>query len=368
MPDTSERARPLLGLSHILMDIGLLWLNLFMIVSLYRPGWHGLWNTFLIGALLVYAVVSSLQSYYLKARYQPFNLTLFRLYSGWALVCMGILSIGFMTKTSDTYSRFVVGVWMLSTPLWLTLSLLVIRAQKRKHDALDALNRRSVVIGTDRHAYDLYHRLSEFQKAETCLGVVVVGNEPLHKKEDVRILGNIEHIRGVVTGNQVKKVYIALGLKYSEKVQHIQHALLDLNVDVCWAPDVHNFNLINHSITSFAGLPIIAINQSPLTESDTAVLAKNLLDRTIALAAILVASPVIVITALAVKLTSPGPVLFKQARTGFNGEIIQVWKFRSMRVHNEENGCVTQAKKDDERITPTPLPTTTYTAKRLMPT
>ena len=96
---------------------------------------------------------------------------------------------------------------------------------------------------------------------------------------------------------------------------------------------------------------MIAINQSPLNASETAALAKNMLDKSIAFISISLLSPLFIGIALAVKLSSSGSVLFVQDRTGFDGKIIKVFKFRSMEVHSEKEGQITQAKKNDDRIT-----------------
>ena len=116
-----------------------------------------------------------------------------------------------------------------------------------------------------------------------------------------------------------------------------------------WIPDLQSLTLLNHSVSEIEGLPAIHLNESPHTAYPTAATTKALLDRAIALLAIFALSPLLLATAAAVKLSSPGPVLFKQKRHGWNGKIIKVWKFRSMRQHNDAQ--VKQASREDPRIT-----------------
>jgi putative colanic acid biosynthesis UDP-glucose lipid carrier transferase len=97
------------------------------------------------------------------------------------------------------------------------------------------------------------------------------------------------------------------------------------------------------------GLPAIYLNESPLTSRPTAALSKSLVEKTVAFLAIIALSPILLIIALAVKINSPGPVFFKQDRHGWNGKVIKVWKFRSMRVHDDRD--VKQASRNDSRIT-----------------
>ena len=94
----------------------------------------------------------------------------------------------------------------------------------------------------------------------------------------------------------------------------------------------------------------IYLNESPLTSQPTAALSKSLLDKSVALMAIALLSPLLVAIGLAVKLTSHGPIIFKQDRHGWNGKVIKVWKFRSMRMHDDLE--VKQASRNDSRITP----------------
>lgn len=108
--------------------------------------------------------------------------------------------------------------------------------------------------------------------------------------------------------------------------------------------------LLNHRVSEVAGLYAIDLSVSPI--SGVARLVKRLEDLLIGSLICLLISPVCLLIALAIKLTSPGPVLFKQYRTGVNGANFKVYKFRSMKVHQEASGSVTQATKGDTRITP----------------
>ena len=133
------------------------------------------------------------------------------------------------------------------------------------------------------------------------------------------------------------------------KIEAMYVDLLDANVDVVWVPDLNSLTLLNHSVKVVDGLPAIYLNESPLTSRPTAALSKSLMEKSVALLAIILLSPVLLLISLAVKLSSPGPVFFKQDRHGWNGKVIQVWKFRSMRVHDDRD--VKQASRNDSRIT-----------------
>ena len=115
-------------------------------------------------------------------------------------------------------------------------------------------------------------------------------------------------------------------------------------------PDLFALKLINHGISEVVGIPMLDLSVSPITGDVR--LVKALQDRVLGALILLLISPVMLAIALAIKFTSPGPVLYRQCRHGWNGEEIWVYKFRSMVVHAEQNGQVTQAQKSDARITP----------------
>jgi len=126
--------------------------------------------------------------------------------------------------------------------------------------------------------------------------------------------------------------------------------LIDLNVDVVWAPDIIGLHMLSPSVKEVAGIPLYYLSESPMTEG--ALLSKLLLDKVVAFGALITLSPVMILAALAVKFTSSGPVFFHQERHGLDGKIIHISKFRSMKVHQEQDGEVSQAVKGDSRLTP----------------
>lgn len=165
-------------------------------------------------------------------------------------------------------------------------------------------------------------------------------------------IDNTEALLKLIKSSGIKRVYIALPMLLSQQVSKLNLELMDQNIDVIWAPDIYALNLVNHSVREVSGVPIISLNESPLTSSRLSTVLKGLMDRTLAALALIVLAPVMLLIAIAVKTSSKGPVLFKQQRHGWDGSVIKVWKFRSMRLHDEAEGEVKQATKTDSRITP----------------
>ena len=162
-------------------------------------------------------------------------------------------------------------------------------------------------------------------------------------------LGSVDEIETILDTHQPRRVYLALTMDNAHLIKPFASELVERSVDVIWAPDIFGVSLVNHSMKEMAGVPLISLSETPLVGG--AALAKDAMDKVVASVALVILSPVMLITALAVKLSSPGPVMFRQKRHGWDGRVLEIYKFRSMKVHEEQEGQVTQAKKDDDRIT-----------------
>src|SRR5690606_11219687 len=102
----------------------------------------------------------------------------------------------------------------------------------------------------------------------------------------------------------------------------ICNQLSGTTVDIVWVPDIFSMRLLNHSVKELNGLPLITLSESPLAGSETQALAKTLMDKSIALLMLLALSPLMLTIALLVKLSSRGPIIFKQQRHGWDGRVI----------------------------------------------
>ena len=134
----------------------------------------------------------------------------------------------------------------------------------------------------------------------------------------------------------------------SAELQSLQYLLRNALVDIRWIPDTMSMQILSHKMIHFLGLTAVELNQ-PLSGGVHGI-AKDLFDRLFALTALVLLAPLFIVLAILIKLSSPGPVFFKQPRLGLNGKPFNVYKFRSMKPH-VEHGTVTQATQDDPRIT-----------------
>ncbi len=152
-----------------------------------------------------------------------------------------------------------------------------------------------------------------------------------------------------VRTQDVHEIWLALPLSEERTILALVNEFRNDLINVRFMPDVRSLALFESDMTTLLGVPAINLVASPL--SPHALMQKEIFDRLFALAALIGLMPLLLVIAAAVKLSSPGPVLFKQRRKGADGRVFSIYKFRSMRLHVEQPGVVKQATRNDPRIT-----------------
>jgi Undecaprenyl-phosphate glucose phosphotransferase len=270
-----------------------------------------------------------------------------------ALLWFGVfvLGIGYIVlfKLEGATSRLWWGVWFAGTLAGSVALRLVVRSAAAWVRVRGWDLRTAVVVGGGTDANRIVHTFERNRWA----GIDVRGwfNTPLDKTQVKGIphLGDVGLLSDYVECNRISQVWIALPMSAQEQISNILKALDHSTADIKFVPDLFGLQLLNHSVDQVAGLPVINLRASPL--DGNARLIKAIEDRMLAAMILVLIAPLLTTIAIAVKLSSPGPVLFRQKRHGLDGKIIEVWKFRTMRVHAEEGDRVTQATRHDPRIT-----------------
>ncbi|MES9962294.1 MAG: undecaprenyl-phosphate glucose phosphotransferase [Candidatus Sedimenticola sp. 20ELBAFRAG] len=280
-----------------------------------------------------------------------------QLLKAWSISVGILLALGFLSKTSAIFSRqFLVmlfvagGIGQVLLHIWLQWIYNRLKTTQEDHNAL--------LIGNGQLADYLYRKINDNPWInDKIIGTVAtqedssVDQNGINPDLQPRVLGSVNDVMQLVNEHNIRSIYIAVPLDSVPIIEEIYYALIDKNVDVHWAPNIFALNLINHSVKELSGIPIITLSESPLV--GTNLLMKSLEDRILSLLALILLSPLMLLAALAVKLDSPGPVFFRQPRTGWDGRNFHIWKFRSMRIHEPEEGYIKQATKEDPRITRT---------------
>lgn len=268
----------------------------------------------------------------------------------WALVLFLLFAFAFTTKMGINFSRGWIGIWALLGWGALVGGRILLRVALRWLRSHGFNQRRIVIVGAEGLGEEVAKRLL----ASPWIGLQVEGffnaGPAAHVEPGVPILGGLPDVAGYVEEERIDQVWIALPLKEQDKVESLLHALRHSAVDIRFIPDIFGFRLLNHSVTEVAGFPVMNLSVTPMVGVNR--LVKALEDRVLASLILLLISPFLFLIALGVKFSSPGPVLFRQKRLGWDGQPFMVYKFRSMVAHQEGCGQLTQASKGDTRVTP----------------
>ncbi|WP_418320782.1 undecaprenyl-phosphate glucose phosphotransferase [Piscinibacter sakaiensis] len=269
----------------------------------------------------------------------------------WVFLLLILALCGFATRSFGLFDEEILIAWAILTPLthwammWIGRSLL--RAQARKPEAVD----RAVIVGAGTLGVKLANSLAKSKDRVTD----VLGhfddrtNGRVAKGAEGKRLGSISEVAAYVNAHGVRSVYITLPLGSQPRILQLMEQLQGTTASLYFVPDVFGISIIQGRLRDVGGIPVVGLCETPFT--GTSELVKRISDIVLASIILLLISPLMLAIALGVKMSSPGPVIFKQRRNGLDGEEIIVYKFRSMTTM--DNGSeIRQATKGDARITP----------------
>lgn len=215
-------------------------------------------------------------------------------------------------------------------------------------------NRRRIVIAG---AGDLGRKVANELTKATWTGLDVVAffddaycNESHENVDGIPVVGTLDDLHPFVKENAIAQIWIALPLRAELRIKEVLRTLRHSMVDILFVPDIFGFDLFNHSINQISGIPVMNLSTSPMVGTNRWVKAVE--DRFLAFFILLFCWPFAIMIAIGVKLSSPGPVFFKQERIGWNGQHFQMLKFRSMPVNVEASTGPVWAKAGEKRATP----------------
>jgi putative colanic acid biosynthesis UDP-glucose lipid carrier transferase len=272
-----------------------------------------------------------------------------RIFTEWLLVSAALLLLAFALKVTELFSRKVILTWFAITPF------VVVAAQVgfRRYAAFSALRGKilqsHVIIG----ANDVGTRLARRLRANPHLGAFRGFFDDRHSERlpglpDEQLLGGTADIANYVRLNSVSSIYICLPMRPDERVTRLLEELKDTTASVYFVPDLYAFDTMQAQVCDLDGIPLFAVRETPFSGMNGVL--KRGSDIVFATILLVMIWPLLLALAIGVRMSSPGPALFRQRRYGLYGESIYVYKFRTMRVC--EDGKVTQAQRNDPRVTP----------------
>lgn len=332
----------------------------FLIFFVYWIGFvlhGGAWDTLRILisilAAVFFALFAEMRGIYNSWRTSSLADEVRALLSIWLKVVSMLLMLAFITKTSEVFSRLVVLTWIVAAPIALIAMRLVVRSILR-YGRRHGLNIRTVAIVGNNSAG---HRLVKHLDSMSWSGLVVNGIFDNQQSQDSSVnignstysLGSMDDLIRKVRAGEIDSVYIALPLQSERLIEELVNQFADTTVSVYVMPDLFISELMHSRWIDFGGIPLVSVYETPFY--GLYGWTKQVEDFILGCLILLLISPLMLMISVAIKATSPGPVLFKQRRYGLNGAVVEVWKFRSMTVC-EDGENIPQAKKGDARVTP----------------
>jgi len=335
------------------LDASLVVASLWIVTRWLGYAWDNLFSVMSLVAALTFIIAGSLSDLYRSWRSDPMHVESTRI-----LLCWGIAAIttGFVSYGLDPLSAFpreVAWRWFVTSPAVLIASRLTVRLVLRIGRIRGHNYRKVAIAGSTRIAAQLADTILN----APWMGLRLVGVYDDRKPDDLRVQpemrpflkGDIEALIRCAEIGDVDQIYITLPLRAELRIKEMIDRLAELPVSILYAPDFFVFNMLharweqvgNHRIVNVVTTPFLGVSG----------LTKRLEDIVLSLAIlVLIAVPMMVIAA-AVKLTSPGPAIFRQRRFGLNGKEFEIWKFRTMTVMEDGHAYV-QATQQDSRVTP----------------
>ncbi|WP_109123771.1 undecaprenyl-phosphate glucose phosphotransferase [Dyella sp. C11] len=290
----------------------------------------------LIRTVLLALVIFPATGLYRSWRGENRLFELARLWLAWSGVMVMLLAIAWALKTTDAYSRVGAGTWFVTTGVLLTIDRLALRWVLGHIRMRGVDSRRVLLIGSTQAG----QRIVNAARKNAWAGLDIIGyvRTPYDQVEidGVPCLGDFDDIAASFDGWEPDQVWVALPMRAEAMIQKVLQLTIDKPSTIRLVPDFFGYELINHHAAVLNGVPVITLRASRVTGHSHIV--KGMMDRAISAVLLLVISPLMLVLALGVKLSSRGPVFYRQRRVGMDGKEFDMLKFRSMPVDAESKG------------------------------
>ena len=338
-----------ISILHRLVDIAILLVVLWLCSFLYGVNFHQYQWMAAAWAIVFFLFFAEAHGLYRSWRATSLSSEILVIMWVWLAVICSLIIFAFLTKISDQFSRVVILAWSMATPAMLILLRISIRTWLR-FLCREGRNSRTLAFAG---AGELSAKMAAKFGTASWRGINVIGvyddDEPSEQTGDLQFSGKLNKLVEDVHEGKIDFVYITLPIQEEKRTLDLLNELADTTASVYVVPDLHIHNLLHARWFSMDGIPIASVFESPFYGVDGWL--KRCEDLVLGSLILLGILPIGLLVAIAIKVSSEGPIIFKQRRYGLNGEVIEVWKFRSMTVCDDGNGIL-QATRADSRVTP----------------
>jgi putative colanic acid biosysnthesis UDP-glucose lipid carrier transferase len=343
-PTSAPAESRLLRVLDSLLEPSMLVLSLWLLVWWFEGSVTPAW---LVASVLAFALAYPGRTLLRASPRQAVATLLF----DWAWIASLLLATAYATGYIAQLSSNVVFNWLWFAPVAQVAGHWGFRKAAPHLVRLQGPPLKAIVVGLNEQGAWLADRLAQ----ETDAGVELVGyfddriDGRHHGAGRHRYLGRLGDIATYVKHHRIQLIYLSLPMASQPRIRELLDALKDTTASVYFVPDMFVTDLIQGRTDSVCGMPVISVCETPFR--GPAGLQKRASDIVLASIILVLISPLLLAIAVAIRVSSPGSVIFRQRRYGLDGEEILVYKFRSMRVL-EDGDTVRQASRDDDRVTP----------------
>lgn len=268
----------------------------------------------------------------------------------WLMLVAVLVFFGYASGYLDMFPREAILTWLLATPVALVAAHQIARMAIPKLLTLRSNYRNAVIVGANDNGVQLARKI----KDNPFLGIRLIGffdNRSRQRLGDIgpfSVLGSMTTIADFVRRQEVDQIYLALPMATQPRILQLLDDLRDTTASIYFVPDIFVTDLIQARMDDLSGMPVVAVCETPFTGIEG--LIKRASDVVLSVLILVLTSPFMLAVASGVKLSSPGPVIFRQRRCGLDGREILIYKFRTMTVC-EDGPDIHQATQNDRRIT-----------------
>jgi putative colanic acid biosysnthesis UDP-glucose lipid carrier transferase len=306
-----------------------------------------------LAAALAFLLCGEVIGIYRSDSSQSPNQEVLAILGTWTVSLLLLSGLAFFTRTGAEFARSSTIGWIVLGTASIALMRMLLRIITSSLMHAGWATRRCAIVGLNPLGLQLQENLDN----DPGSGLQLIGFfDDRHQQRDAQIavdksiaMGSLNELVSKAKAGQVETVFVTLPMRAENRIRWILDQLADTTASVYIVPDFFVFELLHSRWNAIGGLPVVSVFETPLYGVDGWV--KRAFDFSVALAGLIAISPIMLICAVLVRMSSAGPIFFRQRRYGLDGREIWVWKFRSMRVC--DNGSVVrQATKLDPRITP----------------
>ncbi|WP_269844766.1 undecaprenyl-phosphate glucose phosphotransferase [Methyloprofundus sedimenti] len=333
-----------------LVDTFVIGLTFWSVLEMNYMNWQPEYTWWLLISIFSFQIFSEFNDLYKESRGVALSDLTYNVAISWVCAIFILVVVNQVNQVISDIDKRIFFYWIVAVPIELMSWHIILSEIAGKFRSMGRNTRKVAIVGNTR----IGRELSDVFINESWMGLNFVGffddriKQREEQEQEQECVGNFSQVISQAKSGEVDLVYIALPLKAENRIKVILAELSDTTASVYYVPDLFVFDLLRSKFSFMKGIPIVSVHDTPFY--GVGGVLKRIFDVVVGFLILCVILVPMIIIALAIKVTSPGNVLFKQRRYGFRGEEIVVWKFRSMTV-TEDGHNVRQAQKHDPRIT-----------------